>query len=222
MFDDLTEGAFKAEFFFECLKGMRPDVRLGDSIIEHAFGVCGGEMKTLRQILETAIALFKTLPKLSGPCEIEYRWQNMLGGSRGTAMEGVSPTSPPKDKSITGMVLGVVKEEYDSEWLAEQMDRGVRFWDGKLEELRGVEDIEDIASKCGACQFSEVCEWRQKKAEMVAGASVPPRSGLLSAGSAENGDVEDAVKETDVKESPLKKQNAVGGRPEDGKEITSA
>ncbi|KAJ3331860.1 hypothetical protein HDU76_001999 [Blyttiomyces sp. JEL0837] len=94
---------------------------------------------TLRQLIPIAISTAQMLPKLSETCELHYRFQG--------------------DSSV----LGVVKEQHDEEWLSAQLERAVLFWEGKVDEINGVEDIEELRWRCGPCRFIDVCDWRAKK-----------------------------------------------------------
>ncbi len=54
---------------------------------------------------------------------------------------------------------------YDEQWLKSQLEHYFSYWTGTRDAC-GV-DIED-AWKCSRCDFQDVCEWRQKKAEEYA------------------------------------------------------
>ena len=62
----------------------------------------------------------------------------------------------------TSSTIAVEPCSYDEQWLKEQMMNCSQYWQG-IREAVGV-DIED-AWKCQKCQFSDICEWRQRKAE---------------------------------------------------------
>ncbi|KAJ3100419.1 hypothetical protein HDU96_010351 [Phlyctochytrium bullatum] len=88
----------------------------------------------------------------------------------------VQAENPDGKEDEKGIVLGVTYEGYDVEWLAEQLERGVKFWQGEVHDLRGVDDIEDLAAKCNPCPFKDVCEWRDRKAlEEVASRGFAPQ-----------------------------------------------
>ena len=64
----------------------------------------------------------------------------------------------------TGSVIGRLNVEEDSDWLWRTFCHCMDFWHGRREQ-EGV-DIEE-AWKCGGCEFSNMCEWRIRKSNML-------------------------------------------------------
>ncbi|KAI9337466.1 exonuclease V [Obelidium mucronatum] len=105
-----------------------------------------GPPQTLSTLLPIALDWFKFIPRVSETMEIEYRWQ--------------------KDPSI---VIGCQKELYDNEWVENKIERGVAFWQGRIEcsELDGAGTIEEVSFKCNSCIYQPDCDWLERQQEKI-------------------------------------------------------
>ena len=61
--------------------------------------------------------------------------------------------------------IALVDADYDERWLETRLLHAARYWRGEREAV-GV-DVEE-AWKCGRCEFSDVCEWRRRRADECA------------------------------------------------------
>lgn len=61
--------------------------------------------------------------------------------------------------------IALVDAEYEERWLETRLLHAARYWRGEREAV-GV-DVEE-AWKCGRCEFSDVCEWRRRRADECA------------------------------------------------------
>ncbi|XP_078535448.1 exonuclease V [Lissotriton helveticus] len=137
MFDAMVRGKINSENLLNHLC-LRSNQSLGPQVQTHA-QKAGFSVSTFGDLLElTCLNLtFSDLPAIDS-LKIEYCHQ-----------ENSTP-------------LGVEIVDFKEESVREQLQYYISYWKGHRD-LRGV-DIED-AWKCRTCCFSEICEWRTKKAE---------------------------------------------------------
>ena len=134
LFDDLVTGKTDKELLKRHLK-LDFTKEFGADVMSHCKH-SGSECKNLDQLWDLLKERMSAVPLIT-QLLIEYCYQ--------------------EDKST----IAVETCEYKDDWLREKYGDCVRYWRGERE-VRGV-DIED-AWKCQKCDFADVCDWRERKA----------------------------------------------------------
>ena len=145
LFDDIIIGKTDTKLICHHLK-LDPNKILGKDIqkfVKNAQEVGEYEDETLGGLLDSLFARGQSLPCIS-QLLVEYCYQ---------------------EDGSTLAIEGVV---YDEAWLTQQVTRHLEYWQGRRQSV-GVE-VED-AWKCGQCDFADICEWRQQKADECAAAN---------------------------------------------------
>lgn len=143
LFDDLVKGRVDSK---TVAKNLKLDFKkeLGEDVLNQIKGISNfsnhnlDSIHNLDRLMKVFFDMMKTLPFIS-QCLIEYCYQ--------------------ADKST----IAIESMPYDEDWLKAKFHHFVDYWKGRRT-VEGVE-IED-AWKCQRCDFADVCEWRQKKAQV--------------------------------------------------------
>ena len=136
LFDDLISGKTNKELLVKHL-GLDFEASFGKDVLKHLKEEKLLDCTDLNGLWNKLLDTMKVVPKIS-QLFVEYCWQ--------------------EDRST----IALEECQYSETWLRAEYSRCVEYWTG-AREVCGVE-IED-AWKCRNCDFAEVCEWREKKAE---------------------------------------------------------
>ncbi|XP_019366569.1 PREDICTED: exonuclease V [Gavialis gangeticus] len=148
IFDTMVQGQLKPDVFTNHIQ-LRPEQPLGCQLRKHAqkIGFMVTSFGDLLELMHLNL-MFSDIPGID--ClKIEYRHQE------------------------SSVPLGTEVVPYEEATVKEKAQYYLAYWKGQRE-VRGV-DIEE-AWKCQSCGYSEICDWRKKRAEGLEKRNEPKKS----------------------------------------------